>query len=42
MEEAPENDKELPQSACANGMNEKFIAWNLSGLTKMQLLFIYL
>ena len=39
MEEAPENGKELSHSACANGMNKKCIAWNLSDLTKMQLFF---
>jgi hypothetical protein len=38
MEEAPENGKEWSHAAYAIGMNEKFIAWNLSGLTKMQLL----
>jgi hypothetical protein len=37
MEEASEIGKELSHSACANGMNEKCIAWNLSGLTKMRL-----
>jgi hypothetical protein len=33
MEEAPENSKELPHSAHANGMNEVFI----NSLNKMKL-----